>query len=100
MRRPPPMSVAMMSLLGLTTPLTFMACSESMYGVAGTPSTLQDLDGDGVFEGEDCDDTDATIHLGADDPVGDGIDQNCDGVDGIAGDTGSCCAGHLRCLSR
>jgi alpha-tubulin suppressor-like RCC1 family protein len=32
----------------------------------------------------DCDDSDPTIFLGADDPVGDGIDQDCDGADGSA----------------
>jgi len=32
----------------------------------------------------DCDDDDPSIHPGADDEEGDGIDQNCDGVDGVA----------------
>ena len=32
----------------------------------------------------DCDDHDATRYPGAEDPDGDGIDQNCDGVDGVA----------------
>lgn len=37
----------------------------------------------------DCDDTNPNIHPGADDTAGDGIDQNCDGVDGIASTTSS-----------
>ena len=52
---------------------------------AGEPSAeLFDLDGDGYPEDEDCDDTNASIFPGAEDPFGDDIDQNCDGVDGIA----------------
>jgi hypothetical protein len=55
-----------------------------------------DLDGDGVgrlnpdFRCEcapdeiDCNDADDGVFPGADDVVGDGVDQDCDGVDGIA----------------
>lgn len=46
-----------------------------------------DPDGDGRGDkcdlGPDCDEGDATIHAGAPDPYGDGVDGNCDGVDGI-----------------
>lgn len=45
-----------------------------------------DRDGDGYgahFGGRDCDEGDPARHPGADDPVGDGIDQDCDGVDGV-----------------
>jgi len=33
----------------------------------------------------DCDDLDPARHPGADDPGGDGVDQDCDGVDGARG---------------
>jgi hypothetical protein len=45
----------------------------------GTPSF-----GEGDFEGEDCDDQDAYVYPGADDPKGDGVDQDCDGTDGTS----------------
>lgn len=40
-----------------------------------------DSDGDGYDETVDCDDTDALVHPGAQDVPGDGIDQDCDGLD-------------------
>jgi putative metal-binding protein len=51
-----------------------------------------DRDGDGYFAGftclgdVDCDDTDYTIHPGATDVCGDGIDQDCSGTDEVCGD--------------
>ncbi|WP_343747271.1 MopE-related protein [Fluviicola sp.] len=38
-----------------------------------------------VTNNEDCDDTNAAIHPGAVDQTGNGIDENCDGVDGVLG---------------
>ncbi len=46
----------------------------------------QDFDGDGTQDGDDCDPSNASIYPGAEDPYGDTIDQDCDGVDGDAGD--------------
>ena len=40
-----------------------------------------DDDGDGVCEAQDCDDTDASVHPGAAEVTGDGVDQDCDGTE-------------------
>jgi len=36
-----------------------------------------------ILDNTDCDDTDLNIYPGAPDYIGDGIDQDCDGVDGV-----------------
>jgi len=45
-----------------------------------------DVDGDGepsvLAFGRDCNDRDPTVHPGARDRVGDGVDSDCDGGDG------------------
>ena len=41
-----------------------------------------DHDGDSSPAGQDCDDNDRNIYPGAPDVFGDGVDTNCDGVDG------------------
>jgi len=41
-----------------------------------------DADGDGVFDKDDCAPDDPDVHGGAPDEDLDGVDQNCDGVDG------------------
>ncbi|MEN9786168.1 MAG: hypothetical protein RLZZ299_1432, partial [Pseudomonadota bacterium] len=50
----------------------------------------RDADGDGfvsaVFGGDDCDDANPALNPSATDLVGDGGDQNCDGLDGYDGD--------------
>lgn len=78
--------------------ITLMAC----YGAPFVPCDgTEDKDGDGAPVGfttdengekaffcdqpvgADCDDTDDGVFPGADDPEGDGVDQSCDGVDGV-----------------
>jgi len=61
-------------------PLVFLlaACSG--------PEPKYDFDNDGVDDADDCAPEDASIYPGAQDPYGDGIDQDCDGVDGLDAD--------------
>ncbi|MDP6361559.1 MAG: MopE-related protein, partial [Planctomycetota bacterium] len=47
----------------------------------GTALVVADLDGDGFGGGNDCDDNDASIYLGAAEISDDGIDQDCNGFD-------------------
>jgi len=43
-----------------------------------------DADGDGASPPADCDEGDAAVFPGADDPPEDGVDQDCDGVDPLS----------------
>ena len=59
-------------------------------GAAYLFSLCDDCDRDGFTSEADCDDNDPTIHPGAEDIAGDGIDQDCNGEDAIAvDDTGT-----------
>jgi hypothetical protein len=60
-----------------------------LVGAVGCNNTSDqrfDFDGDGVEDALDCAPQDPTINADAPDPFGDGIDQNCDGADGVDGD--------------
>lgn len=69
-------------LMGASAALvTLMAC----YGMIARPHDGMDgfdRDGDGSRTGADCDDARGDVYPGAQDRDGDGVDQNCDGVDG------------------
>jgi hypothetical protein len=56
--------------------------------LAGCPTSEQkfDQDGDGWEDAQDCAPGDAAVHPEADDPVGDGVDADCDGTDGLDAD--------------
>jgi len=58
----------------------------SLSGCVTNTGTLTDFDLDGTPDQDDCAPADPDIHPGADDSYGDGIDANCDGVDGNAVD--------------
>ena len=93
-RRPTPMPAPLRGLMAIGAggllAMTLSACyggGISLPQDAGPPCTDVDNDGYCVMDG-DCDDSDFNISPAAPDMLGDGIDQNCDGVDGIAGDAG------------
>jgi len=59
--------------------------------LSGCQHLPKDSDQDGFIDancplGSDCNDNDSSINPAAQDTVGDGIDQNCDGLDGVDAD--------------
>jgi hypothetical protein len=73
---------------GALVAVTLMACYGGPAQMRGAPAApcpagTADIDGDGSCTPADCDDNNASIRPGADDPMGDAADQNCDGVDGV-----------------
>ncbi len=71
----------MTRISSLILPLMLLAACD------GKEIPTDDLDNDGVTASDgDCDDELASVNPMATDLAGDGIDQNCDGVDGTDGD--------------
>ena len=62
---------------------TAAALSLGLLASCNTGNQFYDEDGDGSPDSEDCAPFDAAIRPGIDDPIGDGIDANCDGADGV-----------------
>ncbi|MBW8887589.1 MAG: sulfatase-like hydrolase/transferase [Fibrobacteres bacterium] len=54
------------------------ACAQ---GLASAERCSRDADRDGFPAGKDCDDGDARVHPGAHDIPGNGLDEDCDGMD-------------------
>ena len=60
----------------------FGVTSEELGGIVNFPLG-PDSDGDGSPDSVDCEPNDPTIHPGAVEVVGDGVDSDCDGFDGV-----------------
>jgi hypothetical protein len=77
-----PRRLAAATLLGLSLGTAGCPVAVALYGVE-----VVDLDEDGYFDGEDCDDSDPDIHPGAEETPDDGVDSDCDGEDNPVDDT-------------
>jgi hypothetical protein len=82
------------------TPQELAVCDKNCDGKT-TPCDPKDLDGDGKFGDDDCDESDPMSYAGAPEKCGDGIDQDCDGTDldcaGVADDDNDGYANGVDC---
>ncbi len=69
----------------MRAPATLKLLSVALFVGCVGPTSI-DFDADGWDDADDCAPADALIHPDAADPWSDGVDQNCDGFDGIDGD--------------
>ena len=67
--------------------LLLLACAPAQIASDSPGSSVVDGDADGYLERVDCDDADASVHPGAEDTAGDGVDADCDGFDGDPADS-------------
>ncbi len=62
--------------------IEFGGAVDLILSLGPAPEDIDDDNDDFTENQGDCDDDDDTIYPGADDPEGDGIDQDCDNIDG------------------
>jgi hypothetical protein len=62
--------------------MTLAACYGAPYRYHPSYAEPVDTDRDGASVPDDCDDTDPRRYPGAADPVNNGVDEDCDGLDG------------------
>lgn len=72
-------------MMSLLLPLSMLGC-DGTPSVVDTDVDINDLDGDGFNQAQDCDDSNPDINPDAEDMAGDGVDSDCDGVDGVDAD--------------
>jgi hypothetical protein len=68
----------------VVAPIWYFDADGDGYGITDSAIEACEQPDGTTDDGGDCDDLDDDIFPGADDPDGDGVDSNCDGVDGEA----------------
>ena len=67
----------------------YLDCALHSFDDGDCPVVGTDTDGDGDPDATDCEPSDPAIYTGAPEIIGDGIDQDCDGVDATSQYTGT-----------